>query len=116
MKAKKYLSIIPILFFSSVLSGRLFAQENLMTGELLVKNSSANDTIFVEIHPASMVFNGKENEYTPHMRYDLRAVNLSEIPPFQYGYINGRNVRDTGFWVTPGTEIKINHDNDAESI
>ena len=112
MKANKCLTIIPLLVLSSVLSGRLSAQENLMTGELLIKNSSANETIYAEIHPASMVFNGKENEYTPHMRYDLRAVNLSEDPPIQYGYINGRNDSISGFWVAPGTEIMINHDND----
>ena len=116
MKAKKRFSISMLILLTSTLNGTLFAQEYNMTGELIIRNSSANETIYVEIHPASMVFNGIDVLNTTQKRYDLGAVNLSEDLPFQYEYINGRNVSDSGFWVAPGTEIKINHDNDAESI
>ena len=116
MKAKKRFSISMLILLTSTLNGTLFAQEYNMTGELMIRNSSANETIYVEIHPASMVFNGIDVLNTTHKRYDLHAVNKKLTQPFQYGFINGRNVSDSGFWVAPGTEIKINHDNDAESI
>ncbi len=97
MKANKCLTIIPLLVLSSVLSGRLSAQENLMTGELLIKKFDCkegatypdfgcnNETYIAEkyleietLSPLTVLAPGKIVEHTEHWLLAKTTIDETE--------------------------------------